>query len=73
MTDERRTPSGFAYILATMPGLWEKLLVDHVADHRGRCRACTTGGTGIPGKRWPCSIHALADAARRLHAHGGRV
>lgn len=66
----------FTEVLAVMPDVVDRLLTDHVPDpDSGRCRACTVGGTGLPGKPWPCSVHALAAAAlvasvRR--AQGGR-
>jgi hypothetical protein len=51
--------------LAPMVGVWERLLAQHVPDRAGRCRTCTKGGTGLPSTRWPCSIHGIADLARR--------
>jgi hypothetical protein len=53
--------------LAPMVDVWQKLLAEHVPDRAGRCRTCTKGGTGLPGVRWPCSLHGIADAARRSH------
>jgi hypothetical protein len=55
----------FVDILAGMPELWQRLLVDHVPHPGGkRCRACTVPGTGSPGAPWPCSIRDAAEAAR---------
>lgn len=53
--------------LAPMVGVWERLLVAHQPDANGRCRTCTQGGTGLPGTQWPCSLHGLAELARRRH------
>jgi hypothetical protein len=55
--------------LAPMVDVWERLLAQHVPDRAGRCRACTKGGTGLPSTPWPCSIHGLAELARRHHGH----
>ncbi|HXV93201.1 MAG TPA: hypothetical protein VD813_07890 [Pseudonocardia sp.] len=70
---EKRHPTTLARTLASMPGLWGRLLTEHVADRSGRCRACTKGGTGLPGERWPCTIRSVADEARRLHAPARRA
>jgi len=58
--------------LAPMVDVWQRLLDQHVPDRAGRCRTCTKGGTGLPSVRWPCSLHGIADAARRSydHTHG---
>ncbi len=53
--------------LAPMVDVWRRLLTQHVADRAGRCRTCTKGGTGLPAVPWPCSLHGVADLARRLH------
>jgi hypothetical protein len=53
--------------LAPMVDVWQRLLDQHVPDRAGRCRTCTKGGTGLPSVRWPCSLHGIADAARRSH------
>ncbi|MFD1522220.1 hypothetical protein ACFSJD_32305 [Pseudonocardia yunnanensis] len=53
--------------LAPMVEVWQRLLVEHVPDAAGRCRTCTKGGTGLPSMPWPCSIHGIADMARRVH------
>ncbi|WP_219418992.1 hypothetical protein [Pseudonocardia nigra] len=55
--------------LAPMVGVWQRLLTLHVPDRAGRCRTCTKGGTGLPSTPWPCSIHGIAEMARRHH-HG---
>lgn len=54
-----------AAALRAMPGVVERLVADHVPDELGRCRGCTTPGTGRPNRAWPCSIRKLADDARR--------
>ncbi len=53
--------------LAPMTDVWQRLLDQHVPDRGGRCVRCTKGGTGIPSTPWPCSIHGVADLARRRH------
>jgi hypothetical protein len=55
--------------LAPMIEMWRQLLKDHVPNSRGRCQACTQGGTGIPTARWPCGPRRIAEAAARCHAH----
>jgi len=52
--------------LAWQPEITQRLLDVHVADARGRCRGCTTPGTGVPGAAWPCALHFYADAAARI-------
>ncbi len=54
--------------LAPMVDVWQRLLALHVPDRAGRCTTCTKGGTGLPSQPWPCSIHGIADLARRRHA-----
>lgn len=41
----------------------ERLLAIHTHDGRGRCRGCTTPGTGTPEADWPCSLHFIASQA----------
>lgn len=53
--------------LAPMVDVWQRLLTEHIPDPAGRCRTCTKGGTGLPSTRWPCSIHGIADLARRCY------
>jgi hypothetical protein len=53
--------------LAPMVDVWKRLLAQHVPDRTGRCIVCTKGGTGLPSRPWPCSIHAIAEMARRRH------
>jgi hypothetical protein len=58
-------PAPFADALYPMPGLWERLIAEHIPDPTGRrCRACTTAGTGSPGTPWPCRIRDVAEGAR---------
>jgi hypothetical protein len=54
--------------LAPMIEVWRQLLTVHVPDPRGRCQACTQGGTGIPAARWPCGPRRIAEAAAQCHA-----
>ncbi|MGD9697289.1 MAG: hypothetical protein AB7V42_16705 [Thermoleophilia bacterium] len=58
---------GIAWELAGLPGIVARLLALHVPDAHGRCRACTTGGTGVPGAAWPCGLHFYATAAQEIH------
>jgi hypothetical protein len=53
--------------LAPMVNVWTRLLAQHVPDRAGCCVVCTKGGTGLPSLPWPCSIHGIADMARRRH------
>jgi hypothetical protein len=59
---------GIARELADLPGMTQRLLALHVPDAHGRCRACTTPGTGAPGAAWPCSLHFYATAAEQIYA-----
>jgi hypothetical protein len=56
-------PVGLVDVLARMPEVWRRLLRLHVPDALGRCRGCTSGGTGLPAGRWPCVLHGLAELA----------
>lgn len=58
--------SEFAAQLAAMPDVADRLLIAHIPDEHGRCRACSTPGTGTPQAAWPCTLHASASAARRV-------
>ena len=61
----RQRQRAFIEVLGAMPGLWERLLAEHVPDPSStRCQACTTAGTGSPGTAWPCRIRDVAEAAR---------
>lgn len=53
--------------LAPMVDVWQRLLAQHMPDRSGRCRTCTKGGTGLPSQPWPCSIHGIAELARRRY------
>lgn len=55
--------SSLARELSRLPGVTQRLLALHVSDGRGRCRGCTTPGTGLPGAEWPCALHFYASAA----------
>ena len=65
------TPTGelsqLAAELAPMVDVWQRLLAQHLPDRSGRCRTCTKGGTGLPSQPWPCSIHGIAELARRRY------
>lgn len=58
--------NGIALELAGLPGITQRLLVLHVPDGHGRCRACTRPGIGMPGAAWPCSLHFYATAAAQI-------
>jgi hypothetical protein len=67
----RASPAGadmhkLAAALAPMVDVWRRLLAQHVPDGAGCCCACTNG-TGMPVVPWPCSLHEVADLARRRH------
>lgn len=53
--------------LAGLSGVARRLLALHVPAENGRCRACTTPGTGLPGAAWPCVLHFYATAANEMH------
>jgi len=53
--------------LVPLVRLWQQLLADHQPDHRGRCRACTEGGTGRAVTTWPCPLYRLAGQAAVAH------
>ena len=55
-------------ILAGMPDVIGRLVVEHLPDEHGRCRGCTSPGTGRPNVPWPCSLRKLADEAGRFRA-----
>lgn len=54
-----------AVILANMPDLWQRLLVEHVPDYYGRCRECRSAAGVSAG--WPCATRRIAEQARELH------
>ena len=56
--------------LGRLGGVAQRLLVVHVPDQHGRCRGCTTPGTGLPGSVWPCALHFYATAAAAARAVG---
>ena len=49
--------------LGRLSGVAQRLLAVHTSDQYGRCRGCTTPGTGQPGAVWPCALHFYASAA----------
>jgi hypothetical protein len=57
--------------LAQMPDVIAQLLRHHEAeaDGKGRCRACTKGGTGLRSSR----THALSRASRVRHWRSART
>lgn len=56
-------------VLATMPAMWQRVLVEHIPDNHGRCWECRDS-TGVAAS-WPCIVHTMAQQAEAL-AHGGR-
>ncbi len=65
--------TGFAQELARLPKTTRRLLAVHVADGLGRCRGCTTPGTGMPGAAWPCVLYFYASAAQEIWRRRERV
>ena len=61
------TMRGLVAELMPLVRLWQQLLADHQPDHRGRCRACTEGGTGRAVTAWPCLLYRLAGQAAVAH------
>lgn len=49
--------------VSKMDGVPERLLLDHVPDRTGHCRACSLPDGGP--KVFPCTLHGLATAALR--------
>ncbi len=74
----RRTPSpdelwaGLVAEVATMPDVVANLLDEHRSDAQGFCSGtgCGTASYGRPATRWPCSLHKLASAARKVRNGG---
>jgi hypothetical protein len=58
--------AGLVAEVATMPDVVANLLREHRPDAQGYCtgKGCNAVGRGGPATRWPCSLHALATAAR---------
>lgn len=56
-----------ALILAGMPDLWQRVLHEHVADGRGRCRGCQAA-SGAAG--WPCLPYEIAREAQFIYRGG---
>jgi hypothetical protein len=76
-TENRRSPdelwAGLVREMAAMPDVVANLLREHQPDDQGFCRGngCGTAGRGVPTRRWPCSLHALAAAAADAVVRGG--
>ena len=76
-TENRRSPdelwAGLVREMAAMPDVVANLLREHQPDDHGFCRGngCGTAGRGVPTRRWPCSLHALAAAAADAVVRGG--
>lgn len=53
-----------AAVMSQMPDVWRRVLAEHVADHTGRCRACSA----TPGEAasWPCQTFKVAHHARGI-------
>lgn len=60
--DQPVTTDVLAGLIATLPGVADQLLADHVNDGRGYCKGCALPQAGLA--RWPCTLHAVAKAAR---------
>jgi hypothetical protein len=58
----------FVELLAGMPDVVQRLIIEHVPDENNRCRGCTRPGTGRPNEPWPCSLRTLAEQAHRLQS-----
>jgi hypothetical protein len=63
-------PSEIGALLAGLPGVADRLLIDHVSDHRGRCHACDLPQTATPF--WPCTLAVYAREASNLQ-HSRRL
>ncbi|HVG68680.1 MAG TPA: hypothetical protein VM785_10820, partial [Gaiellales bacterium] len=62
--------SGVAQELAWLPETTRRLLAVHVSDGRGRCRGCTTPGTGMPGQLLRDAAHAESRSSARVGTTG---
>ncbi len=54
-----------AVILADMPDLWQRLLVEHVPDRNGRCWECRDSAGSAA--KWPCVTRQIAEQAEALY------
>jgi hypothetical protein len=70
-TPVREAGGELAVQLGRLSGVAQRLLAVHVPDQHGRCRGCTTPGTGLPGAVWPCALHFYASAAAAARVVGG--
>lgn len=69
--DNGATWHGLVAVLATMPDSIARLLAEHQPDPQsGRCRACTTPGSGTPAAQWPCPVYRLAEQAQQVRDGG---
>lgn len=59
-----------AVVMSSMPEVWARLLVEHVPDRLGRCRACATGNGSGAGVPWPCTLQVIAADARLIYLAG---
>lgn len=64
--DENPIASAIEFV-AAQPGGPERLLRRHSRDGQGYCSSC---GVGVCPVRWPCTIAAIASAARDRLATG---
>jgi hypothetical protein len=58
--------AGVVAEIATMPDVVANLLREHQPDAQGYCtgNGCGSAGRGVPTRRWPCALHALATEAQ---------
>ncbi|AEA25102.1 hypothetical protein ACFQ34_22545 [Pseudonocardia benzenivorans] len=55
-------------VLAGMPDLLERTLIEHAPDSRGQCRECRDS-SGISAA-WPCMMREMADEASDIRNGG---
>lgn len=55
-----------AELMAPYVSWWRGLIDDHQPDSYGCCSGCPHR-VNFDRPRWPCTLHALGDAARLVH------
>ena len=58
-----------ATILAAMPEMRSRVLIEHVPDHRGRCWTCRISAEEAAA--WPCAARRIAEEAESMVAGAG--
>ncbi len=56
-------------ILAAMPEVRSRALIEHVPDYQGRCWACRISAEEAAA--WPCAARRIAEEAEAMAAGAG--